>query len=151
MIHRLLLILLLLHPFGARAADDIYGEDDTQPTAQTIVPRYDPAGEAVRSFVLPGWSQHRQGHPASGWAYTTIEIVTFVFAIGIFEVPLVGGEDDNFGQVLGGVLYGLNAVVSGFDAHGRAVESNREHGWDLDESTVRSDFGVRFSLVRVKF
>lgn len=149
MIRVLFLILMLTCIAAVPASAEIYDEPEVQ--GQDVVPRYNPDGEAARSVLLPGWSQFRQGHDNAGWAYATIAAVTLVFALGVIEVPLVSSEDDDFGQVLTGVMYGLNAVVSGFDAHRRAVESNREYGWDLDGQAQSRPPGLRVALVRVRF
>lgn len=135
-------------PAGAEIYDapESEGQED-----QEVVPRYNPDREAARSLLLPGWSQYRQGHNNTGFAYSAIAAVTLVFALGVFELPILSGDDDNFGQVLAGVMYGLNAVVSGFDAHRSAVESNREFGWDLEEQAQNRPPGWRVALVRVRF
>ena len=145
----LLIFFLLVQLLSAPARAE--SPEESQTTNDTAVPYYDPEGEAVRSVLLPGWSQYRQGHDNAGLAYALVAGVTFVFAIGLFEFPLLSNDKDNFGQVLAGVMYGLNAVVSGFDAHRRADESNREYGWEIEEQALRSPPGLRFALVRVRF
>jgi hypothetical protein len=147
MMRILLVLVLLANLLPVPAVAEIF--DD--PEATKPVPHYDPDAEAVRSLILPGWSQFRQGHDNAGFAYATVAVITMVFLTGVLDVPLLGDEDDNFGRVLAGMLYGLNAVVSGFDAHRRASESNLEHGWDLEEQVLRPDPGFRLSLVRVRF
>ena len=150
MIRGLLVFLLLLQCVPVPAVADIYADEEPKQES-TEVPRYEPDQEAVRSLVFPGWSQHRQGASEAGWGFTTIAAVTLVFALGFFEVPVLGNEDDNFGQVLAGALYALNAVVSGFDAYNRAAESNRENGWDLQPQARNADPGIRVGLVRLSF
>lgn len=147
MMRILLALLLLANLLPVSAVAEIF--DD--PEATTPVPHYDPDSEALRSLVLPGWSQFRQGYGNAGFGYATVAVITMMFLTGVVDVPLVGDEDDNFGRVLAGMLYGLNATVSGFDAHRRASESNLEHGWDLEGQARRPDPGFRLSLVRVRF
>ena len=94
------------------------------------------------------------GAPTRGFGILHSDVLrpsTIIFAVGLVEVPLISNEKDNFGQVLAGVMYGLNAVLSGFDAHRRANESNREHGWELEEQALRPPPGVRVALVRMRF
>ena len=143
----LLVFVLLVNLLPVPAMAEIF--DD--PEAAEPVPHYDPDGEALRSLILPGWSQFRQGHHNAGFGYATVAVITMMFLTGFIDVPVVGDSDDNFGRVLTGMLYGLNAVVSGFDAHRRASESNLEHGWNLEEQALRPDPGLRLSLVRVRF
>lgn len=147
MIRITLVALLFVQLAAAPAAAQIF--DD--PRAPEVAPRYDPEAEALRSLVLPGWSQMRQGADGRGAAHMVIAFVSAVFMFGVMEVPVVGDEDDNFGQVLAGAFYGLNAVVSAFDAHNRAAESNRENGWDLDEQAASGPSGLRLNLVRLTF
>ncbi|RKZ05630.1 hypothetical protein DRQ32_12190 [bacterium] len=80
-----------------------------------------------------------------------IAIISGIFLFGVVEVPVLADDDDNFGQVFAGAIYGLNAVLSGFDAHRRATDSNRENGWDLDESARARPPGFRVALVRLRF
>jgi hypothetical protein len=149
---RCLLVLLILFQFcPVPVLADVFDEGEEQPSPQGPVPRYEPDREALRSVILPGWSQHRQGASEAGWAFSAIAFTTFIFMIGIVEVPVLGDEDDNFGQVLAGALYGMNAVVSGWDAYNRAVESNRENGWDLHGQARSSGVGFRLPLVRTSF
>ena len=147
MIRILLVLVLLANLLPVRAAAEMFDEpENTAP-----VPYYDPDSEAVRSLILPGWSQFRQGQSNAGFGYASVAIITMVFVTGIFDVPALSEEDDSFGRVLMGMLYGLNAVVSGFDANRRASESNREHGWDLDNQALRAGPAFRLSLVRMSF
>ena len=143
----LVLVLLAIPPSVRPAVAQIFDESG----AEEVVPRYDPDAEALRSLLVPGWSQMRQGADGYGTAYLMIAVVSAVFLSGAVEVPVLGDSDDNFGQVLAGAVYGLNAVVSAFDAHGRAVESNRENGWDLDRDAARGLRGPRLALVRLRF
>jgi hypothetical protein len=142
-----LALILLAGLLPASAGAEIFGE----PESVTTVPHYNPEGEAVRSLVLPGWSQFRQGHENAGFGYAAVAVITLMFLTGVVDAPFVNDDDDNFGQVLAGVLYGVNAVVSGFDAQRRASESNREHGWDFEEQALRTDPNLRLSIVRVRF
>jgi hypothetical protein len=151
MIRCLLVFLLLVQCLPFPALADVFDEDEDAAAVQGPVPRYEPDREALRSVILPGWSQHRQGAPEAGWAFNAIAFTTFFFMVGIVDVPVLGDEEDNFGQVLGGVLYGMNAVVSGWDAYSRAAESNREHGWDLGEQARAPRTGFRIPLVRTTF
>ena len=147
MIRVLIALLLILQCNPVHA--DVFS--DVEEPARATVPRYDPGNEALRSLVLPGWSQHRQGAPNAGWGYTAIAVTTFFFMIGTWDVPVIGSDEDNFGQVFAGVIYGMNAVVSAFDAYNRAADSNRENGWDLDAQARGEGFGIRLALVRVSF
>ena len=145
---RILLVLVLLAGLlPSSAVAEIFDE----PEIATAVPHYNPEGEAVRSLILPGWSQFRQGHSNAGFGYATVAAITMMFLTGIIDVPFVSDEGDNFGLVLSGMLYGLNAVVSGFDAHRRASESNLEYGWELEEQALQPDPKFRLSLVRLRF
>jgi hypothetical protein len=146
----LLVILLLAQVVPSPASADIYGEQEASAEPERV-PRWDPDQEALRSLVWPGWSQHRQGEGGRGWAFTIVAGVTFVYMIGLYDVPVIGNEKDNFGQVFASVLYGMNAVLSAFDAHNMATESNREHGWDLGYGARKPDFGLRVDLVRLGF
>lgn len=152
MIRCLLVFLILVQCIPVPVFADVF-DDEEEPVAgkEGPVPYYKADREAVRSVIIPGWSQHRQGASEAGWAFTAIALTTFFFMIGTWEVPVLGGDDDNFGQVLAGVLYGMNAVVSGWDAYNRATESNRENGWDLEEQAHSLDRGVRLPLVSVGF
>jgi hypothetical protein len=142
----LLGLWLLLASAPAPARAQIF--DDEPGTA---VPRYDPGHEALRSLVLPGWSQFRQGHDARGWGYSSVAVISMFFAAGVADVPVVGDDDDNFGQVLMALIYGFNAVLSGFDAYNLAVESNRENGWDVEVRVESVASGWRLDLVRLEF
>jgi hypothetical protein len=139
-------VVLLLLSWVPPAAGQIF-----EPVSARVVPRYDPEAEALRSLLLPGWSQMRQGADVRGTVHMTIAFVSAVFMFGVMDVPVLGDSEDNFGQVLAGAFYGLNAVVSAFDAHARATESNRENGWDLQESGRRAEPGLRIALVRLDF
>lgn len=149
MIRCLMALTVLFASFGTPARAQIFEEDEE--SAAAAVPYFDPDGEALRSILLPGWSQFRQGHDDAGLAYAAIAVVSGIFLFGVIDVPLVGDEGDNFGTALAGALYGLNAVVSGFDAHRRATESNRENGWDLQQTLHTGDRGWRLALVRARF
>jgi hypothetical protein len=149
MIRCLLALLIVVHCLPAPVMADPF--DQAGEPRQGPVPRYEPDREALRSLVFPGWSQHRQGASNAGWFYTAMAFTTFFFMIGTWDVPVLGSEEDNFGQVFAGVLYGMNAVVSAFDAYNRAVESNRENGWDLAEPAASLDSGIRIPLVHLDF
>ena len=148
MMRTLLLLVLLVSLLPLSAVAEVFDEPEV---ASTPVPHYDPDGEALRSLILPGWSQFRQGQPNAGFGYATVAAITMIFLSGVVDVPLIGDEGDNFGRVLAGMLYGLNALVPGFDAHPRASESNLVNGRALEKHTPRPDPGFRLSLVRVRF
>lgn len=148
MIRILLAVVLSLATLPSPAAAQIFDDD---PGSAAVVPRRDPEAEALRSLVVPGWSQFRQGADGQGMVHVTVAFVSAVFLFGVADVPVFSNPNDNFGQVLAGVVYGANAVVSAFDAQRRAQDSNLENGWDLPETALRQPSGVRLSLVSLRF
>ena len=127
-----------------------------QPVASTDPmrqPEWDPAVEAFRSALFPGWGQHRLGAPEKGWAYFSGAAAALLFVFDVIAIT----DSENGKEVLRGmglIGYGFMATLSAVDAYSRAEDLNRENGYRLDarlDAPPAGDREVRIALWQRRF